>query len=73
MPATKRETKASIATAPALASPPSSGRWWHLLQHGLLLPCLGLSAFALWAVAFALESAHMRASGEESHLFAGGR
>jgi PAS domain S-box-containing protein len=71
MPATERETKALTATAPGLASPPSGGRWSHFLWHGRILPCLALSVFALWAVGFALEIAHLRSTGDGSHLFVG--
>ena len=63
MPATENETKAAIATAP-----PNSGRWRHLRRSRLVLPSLGLSALALWAVALALEIAHIRADGDEYHL-----
>ena len=54
-----------------MASPPSSGRWWHLLRHRQTLLCLGLGAFALWTVTLTLEIAHMRSTGDESHLFVG--
>ena len=69
MPATEHETKAAIATTSGLASPPGIGRWRHLRQRRLILPCLGLSALALWAVALALEIAHIHADSDEYHVF----
>jgi PAS domain S-box-containing protein len=64
MAATENETNAAIATT----APPNSGRWRHLRRSRLVLPGLGLSALALWAVALALEIAHIRADGDEYHL-----
>ena len=68
MPATEHETKATVATASSLASPPSRGRGGGLLPRLLLLPCLALSALVSWAGALALEIAHLPSDGDSYHL-----
>jgi PAS domain S-box-containing protein len=70
MPAIDRETKASTPPASALAPSPSHGRPWHVLQRKLLLPCLAISALALWAVAVTIEGAQAIAAPGDGDLFA---